>query len=53
MGQSTETGTAQMVSLRVGDQAPEFELSTVNARRVSLSDLRGRRVVLWLSRGIY
>ena len=33
-------------SLRAGDEAPEFELTTIEGERVSLSALRGRKHVL-------
>ena len=33
--------------LNVGDVAPEFEAEDHLGRRVRLSDLRGRKVVLW------
>jgi hypothetical protein len=33
--------------LEVGDVAPEFEVTDHNGRTVKLSDLRGRKVVLW------
>ena len=32
----------------VGDLAPEFTLPTLNGRDVSLSDYRGRRVILFM-----
>ena len=32
---------------RAGDMAPDFELSTQGGGTLRLSDLRGRRVVLW------
>ena len=37
---------AQAASTRIGAPAPDFELSLVDGRRVSLSDLKGRAVVL-------
>jgi thioredoxin-dependent peroxiredoxin len=33
--------------LNVGDAAPEFAVSDHTGKTVRLSDLRGRRVVLW------
>lgn len=33
--------------LNVGDEAPDFEVSDHLGRKVSLHDLRGRKVVLW------
>jgi peroxiredoxin Q/BCP len=33
--------------LKVGDVAPEFEASDHTGRRIKLSDLRGKRVILW------
>ncbi|MEA2570474.1 MAG: thioredoxin-dependent peroxiredoxin [Acidobacteriota bacterium] len=33
--------------LNVGDEAPDFEVRDHNGNAVRLSDLRGRRVVLW------
>ncbi len=33
--------------LNVGTKAPEFAVSDHRGRTVRLSDLRGRRVVLW------
>lgn len=33
--------------LSVGDQAPEFSVQDHSGRTIRLSDLRGRRVVLW------
>jgi peroxiredoxin Q/BCP len=32
---------------RAGDMAPDFELATNGGGTLRLSDLRGRRVVLW------
>lgn len=37
----------------VGAAAPEFELDSLDGRPVRLSDFRGTRVILWISRGIY
>jgi len=39
------TGGARM--LNVGDAAPGFEADDHLGRKVRLSDLRGRKVVLW------
>ena len=36
-----------MPMLNVGDQAPEFTLSSHQGQQVKLSDLRGKNVVLW------
>lgn len=33
--------------LNVGDEAPDFEVTDHQGRRVALHDLRGRKVVLW------
>lgn len=33
--------------LKTGDDAPDFEVRDHNGNTVKLSDLRGRRVVLW------
>jgi peroxiredoxin Q/BCP len=33
--------------LKVGDEAPDFEVSDHVGRTVALRDLRGRKVVLW------
>ena len=38
---------------RIGDPAPDFELDSVDGRRVALRDFRGKRALLWLSRGIF
>ena len=38
-------GEARM--LQVGDEAPDFDLSDHNGNTVRLSDLRGKKVVLW------
>lgn len=35
------------VMLKPGDPAPDFEAADHNGNRVRLSDLRGKRVVLW------
>lgn len=35
------------VMLEIGKQAPEFRVATHQGKEVSLSDLRGKRVVLW------
>jgi peroxiredoxin len=37
--------------LRVGDEAPDFELMDTQGHQVKLSDFRGRRVVLVFNRG--
>lgn len=33
--------------LKTGDHAPDFEVRTHEGQTLRLSDLRGRRVVLW------
>jgi len=33
--------------LKVGDPAPEFQVTDHQGRRVKLSDFRGKKVVLW------
>lgn len=33
--------------LKPGDPAPEFDVVTHEGERIKLSDLRGRKVVLW------
>ena len=33
--------------LQTGDQAPDFDAIDHEGRRVRLSDLRGKKVVLW------
>ena len=33
--------------LKVGDPAPDFEATDHNGNNVRLSDLRGKKVVLW------
>jgi thioredoxin-dependent peroxiredoxin len=38
-------GGAKM--LKPGDTAPDFDVKDHNGNRVRLSDLRGRKVVLW------
>lgn len=39
------TGGARM--LKPGDPAPQFEAPVHDGRRLKLSDLRGKKVVLW------
>jgi len=39
--------TRSSTMLKTGDQAPDFEVRTHEGQTVRLSDLRGRRVVLW------
>lgn len=33
--------------LKIGDEAPDFEVSDHRGHKVALHDLRGRKVVLW------
>src|SRR5258706_12329234 len=33
--------------LKVGDLAPDFDVSDHNGRRIKLSELRGRKIILW------
>ena len=33
--------------LKPGDPAPDFDVTDHNGNRIKLSDLRGKRVVLW------
>ena len=37
----------------IGHAAPDFRLDSIAGRPMRLTDFRGRRVLLWLSRGIY
>ena len=43
--------TSVTASVNVGDQAPDFTLSSLDGRRVSLSDYRGKKVIafMWAS----
>jgi peroxiredoxin Q/BCP len=43
--QAVFRGGARM--LQVGEKAPEFEVIDHNGNRIRLSDLRGKKVVLW------
>lgn len=36
----------QTATLKVGDRAPDFELPAHDGRQITLSELRGKRVVL-------
>jgi len=38
---------------QIGESAPDFALRSIEGQPVSLSDFRGRRVLLWVSRGIF
>ncbi len=33
--------------LKVGDEAPDFEVTDHHGQTIALHDLRGRKVVLW------
>jgi hypothetical protein len=37
----------------IGQPAPGFLLASIAGRPMRLAEFRGRRVILWLSRGIY
>ena len=37
----------------IGQSAPDFALYSIEGQFVALSDFRGRRVLLWLSRGVF
>jgi peroxiredoxin len=37
----------------VGEAAPEFKLPTPEGPELGLGDFRGRRVVLWFSKGLF
>jgi len=37
---------SETATLKVGDRAPDFKLKAHDARDISLSDLRGKRVVI-------
>jgi cytochrome oxidase Cu insertion factor (SCO1/SenC/PrrC family) len=50
-GSSDETGAGAEVGVTVGDQAPVFTLPTADGGEVSLSDYRGRSVLLYFSMG--
>jgi len=50
-GSSDETGAGPDVGVTVGDQAPVFTLSTADGKEASLSDYRGRSVLLYFSMG--
>jgi cytochrome oxidase Cu insertion factor (SCO1/SenC/PrrC family) len=49
--QTTQPSGAGSSSLGVGDQAPNFALPTVDGGKVSLSDFKGRPVLLYFSMG--
>lgn len=52
-GDRRDVAAGHAPRLRVGDPAPDFRLEAADGRTVGLADYRGRRVLLWLSRGIY
>src|SRR5437660_8229902 len=43
---ASHNGSQTFVGLHVGDAAPNFTLATLNGKRVSLSDYRGKPVML-------
>jgi peroxiredoxin Q/BCP len=43
--QALTRGAGEM--LKPGDAAPDFDVTDHNGNRVRLSDLRGKKVVLW------
>lgn len=49
----SEIASAAPAPPGVGDEAPDFQLESVEGRMVALSDFRDQRVLLWLSRGIF
>ena len=40
--------TTATTSVNVGDEAPDFTLSSLDGRRVSLSDYRGKKVIVFM-----
>jgi peroxiredoxin len=48
-----QTETTLPAPPAVGQPAPDFRLDSIRGRPMRLADFRGRRVILWLSRGIY
>jgi len=50
-GSSDGTGAGPEAGVTVGDQAPVFTLPTADGGEVSLSDYRGRSVLLYFSMG--
>ena len=50
-GSSDEMGAGPEVGVTVGDQAPVFTLPTADGGEASLSDYRGRSVLLYFSMG--
>jgi cytochrome oxidase Cu insertion factor (SCO1/SenC/PrrC family) len=50
-GSSNGTGAGPEVGVTVGDQAPVFTLPTADGGEASLSDYRGRSVLLYFSMG--
>ncbi len=46
IGSFAQTPTAPQTSLKVGDTAPDFELSDTTGKKVKLSDFRGKKNVV-------
>jgi peroxiredoxin len=46
VAKGTNSKASQTATLKVGDQAPDFELPSHLGNKVKLSDLRGKNVVL-------
>jgi peroxiredoxin len=44
---SGQLDSRSIAMLKVGDQAPDFELLAQDGKPVALSSLRGRKVLLW------